>query len=171
MGSMTKRIKAFTVLRWLAALLLLPINVLIIIPAILFDLEITDLNYWTIWLSIAIGLPGLVLAISCVRLFATLGGGGTPAPWDPIGNLIIIGPYRYVRNPMLSGVIIMLFSEALFFRSLPFLFYAILFTVINMVYFPLIEEPGLIKRYGNTYKDYMKNVPRWIPAAKPYNHE
>jgi len=170
MGSMTKRIKVFTVFRWLAALLLLLINVLIIIPAILFDLEITDFNYWTIWLSIAIGLPGLVLAISCVRLFATLGG-GTPAPWDPIGNLIIIGPYRYVRNPMLSGVIIMLFSEALFFRSLPFLFYAILFTVINMVYFPLIEEPGLIKRYGNTYKDYMKNVPRWIPAAKPYNHE
>jgi len=137
---MTKRIKVFTVFRWLAALLLLPINVLIIIPAILFDLEITDFNYWTIWLSIAIGLPGLVLAISCVRLFATLGG-GTPAPWDPIGNLIIIGPYRYVRNPMLSGVIIMLFSEALFFfRSLPFLFYAILFTVINMVYFPSLKN-------------------------------
>ena len=139
MGSMNKRIKAFTVLRWLSALLLLPINVLVIIPAILFDLEITDLNYWTIWLSIAIGLPGLVLAMSCVRLFATLGG-GTPAPWDPIGNLIIIGPYRYVRNPMLSGVIIMLFSEALFFRSLPFLFYAILFTVINMVYFPSLKN-------------------------------
>ena len=136
---MTKRIKAFTVLRWLSALLLLPINVLVIIPAILFDLEITDLNYWTIWLSIAIGLLGLVLAISCVRLFATLGG-GTPAPWDPIGNLIIIGPYRYVRNPMLSGVIIMLFSEALFFRSLPFLLYAILFTVINMVYFPSLKN-------------------------------
>jgi len=80
---MTKRIKAFTVLRWLSALLLLPINVLIIIPAILFDLEITDLNHWTIWLSIAIGLLGLVLAISCVRLFAKLGGSGTPAPMGP----------------------------------------------------------------------------------------
>ena len=168
---MTKRIKAFTVLRWLSALLLLPINVLIIIPAILFDLEITDLNHWTIWLSIAIGLLGLVLAISCIRLFAKLGGSGTPAPWDPIGNLIIAGPYRYVRNPMLSGVIILLFSEALFFKSLPFLLYATMFTVLNMIYFPLIEEPGLIKRYGNTYKDYMKNVPRWMPSANPYNPE
>jgi protein-S-isoprenylcysteine O-methyltransferase Ste14 len=108
--------------------------------------------------------------VSCVRLFAK-SGDGTPAPWDPVDNLIITGPYSYVRNPMLSGVIIILFSEALVFWSLPFFIYTMLFVLLNMAYFPLVEEPGLIKKYGAAYKIYMNNVPRWIPLIKPYHSD
>ena len=161
----------FILWRWVGALLLLPINVLIIIPAIFLDLNAPEFNNWTSWLAVVTGFLGLALVVSCVRLFAKSGGDGTPAPWDPVANLIITGPYRYVRNPMLSGVIIILFSEALVFWSLSFFIYSTLFVLINMAYFPLVEEPGLIKRYGAAYKIYMNNVPRWIPLIKPYNSE
>ena len=161
----------FILWRWVGALLLLPINVLIIIPAIFLDLNAPEFNNWTSWLAVVTGFLGLALVVSCVRLFAKSGGDGTPAPWDPVTNLIITGPYRYVRNPMLSGVIIILFSEALVFWSLSFFIYTALFVLLNMAYFPLVEEPGLIKRYGAAYKIYMNNVPRWIPLIKPYNSE
>jgi len=161
----------FILWRWVGALLLLPINVLIIIPAIFLDLNAPEFNNWTSWLAVVTGLLGLALVVSCVRLFAKSGGDGTPAPWDPVTNLIITGPYRYVRNPMLSGVIIILFSEALVFWSLSFFIYTTLFVLLNMAYFPLVEEPGLIKRYGAAYKIYMNNVPRWIPLIKPYNSD
>lgn len=161
----------FILWRWVGALLLLPINVLIIIPAIFLDLNAPEFNNWTSWLAVVTGFLGLALVVSCVRLFAKSGGDGTPAPWDPVTNLIITGPYRYVRNPMLSGVIIILFSEALVFWSLSFFIYTTLFVLLNMAYFPLVEEPGLIKRYGAAYKIYMNNVPRWIPLIKPYNSE
>ena len=104
----------FILLRWVGALLLLPINVLIIIPAIFLDLNAPEFNNWKSWLSVVIGFLGLRLVVSCVRLFAK-SGDGTPAPWDLVDHLIITGPYSYVRNPMLSGVIIILFSEALVF--------------------------------------------------------
>jgi protein-S-isoprenylcysteine O-methyltransferase Ste14 len=161
----------FILWRWVGALLLLPINVLIIIPAIFLDLNAPEFNNWTSWLAVVTGFLGLALVVSCVRLFAKSGGDGTPAPWDPVANLIITGPYRYVRNPMLSGVIIILFSEALVFWSLAFFIYTTLFVLLNMAYFPLVEEPGLIKRYGAAYKIYMNNVPRWIPLIKPYNSD
>ena len=161
----------FILWRWVGALLLLPINVLIIIPAIFLDLNAPEFNNWTSWLAVVTGFLGLALVVSCVRLFAKSGGDGTPAPWDPVANLIITGPYRYVRNPMLSGVIIILFSEALVFWSLSFFIYTTLFVLLNMAYFPLVEEPGLIKRYGDAYKIYMNNVPRWIPLIKPYNSD
>ena len=161
----------FILWRWVGALLLLPINVLVIIPAIFLDLNAPEFNNWTSWLAVVTGFLGLALVVSCVRLFAKSGGDGTPAPWDPVANLIITGPYRYVRNPMLSGVIIILFSEALVFWSLSFFIYTTLFVLLNMAYFPLVEEPGLIKRYGAAYKIYMNNVPRWIPLIKPYNSD
>ena len=97
--------KKFLTVRVIAAILLLPVNVMFLIPALFFDLSVPILYHWTTWVSIAIGVPATILSIKCLRLFIQNGGGGTPAPWDPVQNLIIKGPYRYVRNPMLIGVI------------------------------------------------------------------
>ncbi len=143
-------------------------NVTIIIPLILFDLNILGSSNIEKWSAIFTGGTGLALSISSVKLFFKKGGGGTPAPWDPISNLIVSGPYRYVRNPMLIGVIVILFSEALFFKSFPFFIFSCLFTLANIVYFPLLEEPALVKRFGDEYKIYLENVPRWMPRIKPY---
>ena len=104
------------IVRWLSVILLLPVNVTVIAPLLLFELNPSRSSNLEKGLSLFVGLLGVGLSISSVRLFATKGGGGTPAPWDPITRLIINGPYRHVRNPMLIGVITILFCEAVFFR-------------------------------------------------------
>ncbi len=159
------------IVRWLSAILLLPVNVTVIAPLLLFEFDPSQSSNLAKSLSLFVGLLGLGLSISSVRLFATKGGAGTPAPWDPINRLIINGPYRYVRNPMLIGVITILFCEALFFYSLPMLVYACAFVLANVIYFPYSEEPALVKRHGDEYQRYLNNVPRWIPRTKPYYSE
>jgi protein-S-isoprenylcysteine O-methyltransferase Ste14 len=59
-------------------------------------------------------LAGLSLVVKTVRLFAVVGK-GTLAPWDPPKNLVVEGPYRYVRNPMITGVLTILLGESAFF--------------------------------------------------------
>ena len=107
------------VLRWLLAVLLLPVNFIVITPLLLFEFDSSRSSDLEKGLSLLLCALGLTLSIRAVRLFAKKGRGGTPAPWDPINQLIISGPYRYVKNPMLIGVIILLFSESVFFASVP----------------------------------------------------
>jgi protein-S-isoprenylcysteine O-methyltransferase Ste14 len=103
-----------------------------------------------------------------VRLFVSKGGGGTPAPWQPIKNFIVQGPYRYVRNPMLIGVNLFLTAEAILLQSYPILAWMVVFVVVNTIYFRFSEEPQLKKRFGRAYADYKREVPRWLPRLTPY---
>src|SRR5690242_14117739 len=84
---------------------------------------------------------GLALFASSLHHFVTRGR-GTLAPWDPPRRLVVSGPYRWVRNPMISGVIFVLFAEAAVLRSEGLLIWAATFVAMNVVYIPLIEEPG-----------------------------
>ena len=111
---------------------------------------------------------GLSLLVWTIRLFLIIGE-GTLAPWAPTKKLVMAGPYRYVRNPMISGVLIVIAREAILFGSIWLAVYFILNFVINHFYFLCSEEPGLVRRFGKEYLDYKKNVPRWIPRTKPWN--
>ena len=82
--------------------------------------------------------------------------------------MIVTGPYAYVRNPMITGVVLILISEALLLGSLAIGIWAVVFLIINMFYFPFSEEPGLRKRFGKEYDEYCKNVPRYIPRLTPW---
>jgi protein-S-isoprenylcysteine O-methyltransferase Ste14 len=121
---------------------------------------------WQIVGALLLGV-GLLLFASSLRRFATEGK-GTLAPWDPPRQLVVRGPYRYVRNPMISGVIFALFGEALILLSRPHLNWALLFLVINLVYIPLLEEPQLESRFGEAYREYRRHVPRFIPRLRPW---
>jgi len=110
---------------------------------------------------------GLTLVCVTVWHFATVGR-GTLAPWDPPRRLVVVGVYRHVRNPMISGVLVILLGEALALRSLGVLAWAVTFLAINMTYIPLLEEPLLLRRFGEDYQAYRRNVPRWVPRAKPW---
>ena len=122
-------------------------------------------------LGVAVGLAclavGLTLFVACVRLFAREGE-GTLAPWDPPRELVVSGPYRWVRNPMISGVCAVLLGESFLLRSLPHFAWAAFFIVLNLVYIPLVEEPGLARRFGDSYRRYCENVPRVVPRATPW---
>ena len=102
-----------------------------------------------------------------MSLFARVGQ-GTLAPWDPTRSLVSQGPYRHMRNPMISGVALMLVGQALFWRSIPLGIWALAFILINHIYFVFSEEPGLERRFGESYRRYNENVPRWIPRKKPW---
>ncbi len=111
---------------------------------------------------------GLALLVKTIRLFATVGK-GTLAPWDPTQKLVVEGPYRHVRNPMITGVVTILLGEAVFWGSLAIAELAVVFFIINYVYFIVSEEPGLVRRFGEDYKTYMQHVPRWIPRTTPWD--
>jgi protein-S-isoprenylcysteine O-methyltransferase Ste14 len=117
--------------------------------------------------GLSLVLVGLVLFVSSLRRFAG-DGQGTLAPWDPPRELVVTGPYRYVRNPMISGVLFVLFGEALFLLSRPHLSWAVIFLLINAVYIPLLEEPQLRGRFGASYDRYCDHVPRLVPRLRPW---
>ena len=113
---------------------------------------------------------GLILFSASLRNFVTEGE-GTLAPWDPPRRLVVRGPYRYVRNPMISGVVLVLFGEALTLLSRPHFIWALLFLAVNSIYIPLLEETGLRHRFGDSYVEYCRHVPRLIPRFRPWKSE
>jgi protein-S-isoprenylcysteine O-methyltransferase Ste14 len=110
---------------------------------------------------------GLALWVWTVRLFMRIGR-GTLAPWDPTRHLVVAGPYTRVRNPMITAVLAVLLGEAALFGSTALLIWCALFFGINWVWFVLYEEPGLERRFGDEYRAYRRNVPRWIPRRTPW---
>jgi protein-S-isoprenylcysteine O-methyltransferase Ste14 len=117
--------------------------------------------------GVGLGAVGLVLFAASLRRFASEGE-GTLAPWDPPRKFVVSGPYRYVRNPMISGVILVLFGEALVLGSRPHAIWAAAFLALNLIYIPLVEEPQLAQRFGDPYRDYCKHVRRILPRLRPW---
>jgi protein-S-isoprenylcysteine O-methyltransferase Ste14 len=162
--------------RCLAAVLLLPGTVLVLVPALIIRGATTQDTRWTLgwpgmlvpWgAGMLLGLGGLALWAWCVWLFARVGR-GTLAPWDPTARLVVVGPYRHVRNPMISGVVAMLLAESLWLGSILLLAWALGFWLLNHIYFLVAEEPGLLRRFGEPYRRYLANVPRWVPRRSPW---
>ncbi len=163
--------------RHLRAIILLPGLVLVDVPATI--LWRTEMDSWALWQSVPatrVILPvigviciclGLVLMTATIRLFATIGE-GTLAPWEPPQRLVVRGVYCHVRNPMMSGALFVLLGEALLTASLPLFCWFAFAWVVYAVYIPLSEEPGLVKRFGDEYRTYKRNVPRWIPRLSPW---
>lgn len=108
---------------------------------------------------------GLALAIWTWTLFVTEGR-GTLAPWDATTQLVVSGPYRYVRNPMINGVALILAGEAVLFQSWPLAILFVWFVLLNAIYCPLVEERGLRRRFGAEYDSYCADVPRWLPRLR-----
>jgi len=69
---------------------------------------------------------------------------------------------------MILGVLFVLCGESILFTSSSIGIWAVLFFIINTVYFIFSEEPGLEKRFGMEYVEYKMHVPRWIPRIKPW---
>jgi len=110
---------------------------------------------------------GITLLFQSVWAFAYIGR-GTLAPFDETDKLVIVGPYRFVRNPMYVGVLLILIGEAWFFGSFWLLGYAGFMLVAFDIYIIGYEEVRLRSKYGDDYEQYMEDVCRWRlrrPAA------
>lgn len=69
---------------------------------------------------------------------------------------------------MISGVVFIVAGEAMVLRSRPHALWALVFLVINLVYIPLLEEPLLVLRFGEPYREYCRHVPRVFPRFTPW---
>jgi len=93
---------------------------------------------------------------------------GTPVPFNPPPKLVSTGPYRYARNPMLTGVFLLLFGIGLALNSISLvLVFTPLYVFLNYWELKHIEEPELIRRFGAQYVDYRRATPMFIPGRKP----
>ena len=156
---------------WVKTIIILPFNVIVILPGLL--LLLTGYRWQGVApLHLTAGLilfvGGLSLAFWTMRLFARIGK-GTAAPWNPPKRLVVAGPYRHVRNPMITSVLSMLLGEAVLLSSWAVFALFAVFLIANMVYFPLREEPKLAERFGDSYRLYRQNVPRWLPRLSGWN--
>jgi protein-S-isoprenylcysteine O-methyltransferase Ste14 len=112
-----------------------------------------------------LGLAPMVLGFAallwCVRDFY-VSGKGTLAPWSPPTRLVVVGLYRYSRNPMYVAVTFMLVGWALSFGSRSLLIYAIVVVVAFHLRVVLAEEPWLSRTHGSEWEQYRRRVPRWL---------
>jgi protein-S-isoprenylcysteine O-methyltransferase Ste14 len=114
--------------------------------------------------GMAIGAVGAGIALWSVFTFASIGR-GTPAPFDPPRQLVIQGPYHFVRNPMYIGAGIALVSAALFYESLLLLGFAGLSFLVTHAFVVWYEEPTLRRTFGQEYEAYCRHVRRWWPRV------
>lgn len=160
-----------TAWRHARAVALLPFTNTVVIPGVLLALSPPPLPAVD-GASVALQLFGLLLMLCgialvahTIRLFVRFGR-GTLAPWDPTRELVSAGAYRYSRNPMKGGLFLVLAGEAAVMRSPVLAAWLVCFALVNIVYIQLHEEPGLLARFGDRYRDYCARVPRWRPTAR-----
>ena len=90
-------------------------------------------------------------------------GRGTPSPTDPPKELVAVGFYRYVRNPMYVGIFLILLGHFLWFKFLWLIVYLVIVFMVIHSFVTLYEEPTLKRKFGAGYEEYLEKVPRWIP--------
>jgi protein-S-isoprenylcysteine O-methyltransferase Ste14 len=148
--------------RQLRAIGPLPATATIVVPAVLVAIYGAEVVWW----RAALGAPpiaaGLTLMYRTITLFARVGE-GTLAPWDPPRKLVVAGPYERWRHPMITGVALILLGEAIVLGSWAMLVWWAAFVAVNAVYLPLVEEPRLVRRFGDDYEEYRRRVPRFLP--------
>jgi protein-S-isoprenylcysteine O-methyltransferase Ste14 len=122
----------------------------------------TSLN---IIVSVPILAIGLFVMIWSILHFIKVKG--TPVPFNPPPKLVTTGPYAHVRNPMLTGVFVLLFGLGVLFRSISLVsIFTPLFILLNVWELKAIEERELERRLGKDYVEYKKRVPMFIPRLK-----
>ena len=152
-------------LRSLFFTLLLPGSVTVLIPYLLLNssrepippgLELFRL------FGLAPLLIGALILLRCIWDFAVTGH-GTVAPIDPPRKLVVRGLYRYVRNPIYVGVLLIVSGEAILFDSFRLALYAVVLWFFFQLFVIFSEEPTLREMFGPQYEAYLRAVNRWIP--------
>ncbi len=112
--------------------------------------------------GLVVGLLGAGLAAWCI-LTLSIVGRGTPAPFDPPRRLVVVGPYRWIRNPMYLGAALALAGASLYYQSLALLAYLAGFLLATHLFVLAYEEPTLRRLFGADYEAYCHLVGRWWP--------
>ena len=120
-------------------------------------------------LGVVLMLAGGILGLACVGTFIVRGK-GTPAPFDAPREFVAVGPYRYTRNPMYVGGLLLLAGFGLYEHSVSILIMSLVLLVAVHLMVVFYEEPTLRKSFGASYEKYCKTTRRWLPHFSP-QHE
>ena len=115
-------------------------------------------------------IVGTAIYLRCAWDFA-IEGLGTPAPIDPPKKLVVTGLYRRTRNPMFQGVLLLLLAECLLFANPALLVYSLSIALLFHLAVVFHEEPGLSSRFGVSYSEYCRKVPRWGFALRAFSSD
>jgi protein-S-isoprenylcysteine O-methyltransferase Ste14 len=119
-------------------------------------------------LLVSIPVIAVGIAVTAWSVFHFLKVKGTPVPFNPPPKVVNTGPYRYARNPMLTGVFLFLFGVGFYINSASLVFFFTpLFILVNVWELKEIEEPELMKRLGDEYIEYRRQTPMFIPGRRP----
>ena len=117
--------------------------------------------------GILVMAAGGTLVLICISTFVVRGK-GTPALFDAPREFVAVGPYRYVRNPMYIGGLLLLVGFALYEHSVSILILAaVLVPLVNLLVI-FHEEPSLRRKFAQPYGEYCRAVNRWVPRWKPW---
>jgi len=122
------------------------------------------------WLAALPSALGFAVALRCIWDFGRTGH-GTPAPIIPPTRLVVVGFYRYVRNPMYLGffvgwaVLWVIVGRA----NLALIAAACAVVLATALFVMLYEEPHLRKIFGAQYEEYCRNVRRWMPRMRAWH--
>ncbi len=114
-----------------------------------------------------ISLLGIIITVWCIFIL-TIVGKGVPLPTNSLKKFVVIGLYRYNRNPMVTGFFLIWIGEGIFFESPGLFICALVYIAIVHPVVLFIEEPQLSDDFGESYGRYCNEVPRWIPRLTPY---
>jgi protein-S-isoprenylcysteine O-methyltransferase Ste14 len=133
-----------------------------------FRVDITRTAGWR-WIAALPSVLGFAVALRCVWDFGRTGH-GTPAPIAPPKRLVVVGFYRYVRNPMYVGFFVGWIGLWVVFGRANFIVIAMAAAVVLgvAVFVRLYEEPTLRRMFGAEYEEYCRNVRRWLPRIHPW---
>ena len=140
-----------------------------LIPALITRWRMPDWGGWTVPIVIVAGLlilGGIVVLLDAFVRFAR--ADGTPAPPAPTTHLVVVGPYRFVRNPMYLAVAAIILGQALLFGSWATLIYLGFALTAVVLFVRFYEEPTLESTYGEEYRTYRANVRGWMPRLRPW---
>ena len=91
---------------------------------------------------------------------------GTMSELDAPKKMVVLGPYRFVRNPIAIATITALWGEAVLFGSNYLFLWSIIYWVSIHLFLVYKEEPELEDKFGKSYVKYKESVPRWVPLDK-----
>jgi len=142
---------------------------LFVLAGLLVDklLGLPDLLPERMRLSAAIPLIAVGVGVTAWSAIHFLRVKGTPVPFNPPPKLVKSGPYRYARNPMVTGVFILLFGIGFAVNSVSLVcFFTPLYVLVNVWELKQIEEPELVKRLGDEYVEYRRQTPMFFPGLR-----
>lgn len=156
-----------TTLKTIFFILLVPGFLLGIVPVFLIP-KIPGLAFppgpWN-WAAVPFWIVGIAAVIWCAADFVRKGR-GTPVPLDPPKELVVTGLYRYVRNPMYVGALLVQIGNIVWFGTLAQIVYWFFLFIGFNLFIRANEEPHLWRTFGAAYEAYCRSVPRWIPRRK-----